>query len=282
MNCFHGFYVYSLLDWLINGRSGVGPDMGRPSRTPTFSQFLAFHTNNRGPRRRPEATRKRPGGGRGPEKASRRRLMEGGPWGRLIRSGCDRAAQCSLRFTSSMAEVTGGARSDAADEHTCGAGAQRRRQRWCRPHQERASQQKDRLGTAPLPRNQGSGGGVDKGGGQVIEREAAVLMPQIRKIIPGFSGQARLSGGRRENLDGSRNRRRRRRRRGWRRRREGVDPVQIIEIIHQRRSKNGSRHGGSWVQQILKARVQVALFLGASNTDEGTRIARIACFEGGG
>jgi hypothetical protein len=101
--------------------------------------------------------------------------MEGGPWGRLIRSGCDRAAQCceslemklpaALRFTSSMAEVTGGVRSDAADEHTCGAGAQRTRQRWCRPHQERASQQKDRLGTAPPPRNQVRGrvgGGPNK------------------------------------------------------------------------------------------------------------------------
>jgi hypothetical protein len=113
----------------------------------------------------------------------------------------------------------------------------------------------------------------------VIEREAAVLMPQIRKIITGFSRQARLSGGRRENLDGSRNGRQRR---GWRRRRERVDPVRIIEIVHQRRSKNGSRHGGSWVQQILKAHVQVALFLAASNTDKGTRIAQITCFEEAG
>ncbi|KAJ7355957.1 hypothetical protein DFH08DRAFT_854014 [Mycena albidolilacea] len=67
----------------------------------------------------------------------------------------------ALRFTSSMAEVTCGARGDAADD-TCGAGAQRTRQSLWRPH---PSQQIDRLGTAPRPRNQvrgRDGGGTNK------------------------------------------------------------------------------------------------------------------------
>jgi hypothetical protein len=116
VNCFYEFYVYSLLDWLINSRPGAGPNMGRSLAHTLFTNFLLstpktrfeclyfdlnkYRGSTSGHRRPKEASWRRPRGDpKAAEGATRRRLratwrrlraresdaetVDGG-WGRLI------------------------------------------------------------------------------------------------------------------------------------------------------------------------------------------------------
>ncbi|KAJ7794553.1 hypothetical protein B0H14DRAFT_2621759 [Mycena olivaceomarginata] len=49
VNCFHGFYVYSLPDWLIDDRPGAGLRMGRSPAHPPFTDFLLSTSKNERP-----------------------------------------------------------------------------------------------------------------------------------------------------------------------------------------------------------------------------------------